>query len=166
MQAKEKNCALIARDKGYGEMHGSGRTRAKQKRGGQADVRASCISANVTVSKAKKPPMATAAALLSMPKALAKMSFMEKLQHILETADRELVDWSSAGDSFYVFDPQRFVRETGRKKPVFLLVFRVCTSVTLTSRWCHRPERDTADFPPKFWSCTVALQTSHRGCGS
>ena len=38
-----------------------------------------------------------------------KMTFMEKLQHILSTADVELVSWAPNGLSFYVFDADRWV---------------------------------------------------------
>ncbi len=40
MQAREKNCEFTASDKGYGGVHGSGKTPAMQKQGGASDVRA------------------------------------------------------------------------------------------------------------------------------
>ncbi len=40
MQARQKNREVTACDKCYGEMYGSGRTRAKQEQGGASDVRA------------------------------------------------------------------------------------------------------------------------------
>jgi hypothetical protein len=40
MQAREKNREFTACDKCYGEIHGSGRMRAKQKQGGASNVRA------------------------------------------------------------------------------------------------------------------------------
>ncbi len=39
-QAREKNREFTARDKCYGEMHESGRMRAKQERGSASNVRA------------------------------------------------------------------------------------------------------------------------------
>ena len=47
--------------------------------------------------------------LLDQPTSLAKMGFVEKLQHILATADTAIVSWSPNGQSFFVFDTNRWV---------------------------------------------------------
>lgn len=38
---------------------------------------------------------------------IKKMSFLQKLLHILSTADPEVVSWSPDGDSFVVHDVDR-----------------------------------------------------------
>ncbi len=51
------------------------------------------------------------AAALLLPKSLTKMGFMEKLLHILSTADKNVVAWNECGTCFYVFDSTRLGRK-------------------------------------------------------